>query len=144
MNDITNRYQPPSAEVGLSPVGTGANPMGWKDIYFSFQGRIPRKTYWVWGMLGMIGFVIAASIVAGILSVAAEALAWVVMVPAYIVMVWAGFALGVKRWHDRNKSGWWVLIGFIPVIGAIWQLVENGFLRGTVGDNNYGPDPTEA
>jgi len=51
------------------------------------------------------------------------------------------WALSVKRWQDRNKSGLWIFISFIPVIGPIWMLVENGFLRGTSGNNKYGPDP---
>jgi len=47
----------------------------------------------------------------------------------------------VRRFHDRNKSGWWCLIGFVPVIGGFWLLIENGFLKGSVGPNQYGPDP---
>jgi len=50
-------------------------------------------------------------------------------------------AVYTKRWHDRNKSGWWSLILLIPIVGPIWMLVELGFLRGTEGTNNYGPDP---
>jgi uncharacterized membrane protein YhaH (DUF805 family) len=53
-------------------------------------------------------------------------------------------AVAVKRYHDRNKSGWWVLIVFVPVIGGLWYLIECGFLRGTPGPNNYGPDPLAA
>src|SRR6476619_2368481 len=41
------------------------------------------------------------------------------LIPAVIVYI--------KRFHDRDKSGWWVLIGFIPIIGAIWLLIEVGF-----------------
>ena len=52
-----------------------------------------------------------------------------------------GLATATKRYHDRNKSGWWILIVFVPVIGAIWYFVECGFLRGTRGPNPYGPDP---
>jgi uncharacterized membrane protein YhaH (DUF805 family) len=47
-------------------------------------------------------------------------------------------------WHDRNKSGWWVLIAFVPVIGGLWYLIECGFLPGTTGANNYGADPLTA
>jgi uncharacterized membrane protein YhaH (DUF805 family) len=52
-------------------------------------------------------------------------------------------ALQVKRWHDRSKSGWWVLINLVPAIGPIWSFVEAGCLRGTEGGNEYGGDPTE-
>ena len=48
----------------------------------------------------------------------------------------------VKRWQDRGKFGWWSLIGSLPIIGAAWQFVENGCLRGTKGGNRFGADPT--
>ncbi len=65
-----------------------------------------------------------------------------VIVALYLTLVWISFAITVKRWHDRDKSGWWILIGMIPIIGPIWQFVETGCLRGTIGSNRYGPDPT--
>lgn len=46
-----------------------------------------------------------------------------------------------KRWHDRNKSGWWNLISFIPIAGPIWAFIELGFLKGTPGANLYGLPP---
>jgi uncharacterized membrane protein YhaH (DUF805 family) len=49
----------------------------------------------------------------------------------------------IKRFHDRDKSGWWVLIGLIPLIGAIWLLVELGFLKGTPGPNRFGTPVTD-
>ena len=57
-----------------------------------------------------------------------------------LAAVWIGLAVGVKRYHDRGKSGWWVLIALVPVIGGLWYLIECGFLRGTIGPNAYGPD----
>jgi len=56
--------------------------------------------------------------------------------------LWVFLAVNVKRWHDRGKSGWWCLLLFIPILGPIWTIVELGFLRGTVGWNDYGHDPT--
>jgi Protein of unknown function (DUF805) len=50
----------------------------------------------------------------------------------------------VKRWHDRGKSGWMVLINLIPLIGWVWTLVELGLLEGTLGPNQYGEDPLDA
>ncbi len=52
---------------------------------------------------------------------------------------WPSLAIVVKRWHDRNKSGFWSLIYAIPVVGLVWGFVENGFLPGTKGENKYGP-----
>ena len=49
--------------------------------------------------------------------------------------------VGIKRWHDRDKSGWWSLIAFIPLIGFLWVLIECGFLAGTSGSNRFGEDP---
>jgi hypothetical protein len=46
-----------------------------------------------------------------------------------------------KRWHDRDKSAWWVLVYFIPIIGWLWSFIVAGFLRGTSGYNRFGPDP---
>jgi uncharacterized membrane protein YhaH (DUF805 family) len=57
------------------------------------------------------------------------------------IFLWPMFAVQAKRWHDRNKSGWWVLIHFIPVIGSLWTLIENGFLEGTEGNNRFGESP---
>ena len=64
----------------------------------------------------------------------------------------AGFVVGIaliyfhvcvqgKRWHDRGKSAWWVLIAFIPLVGAIWVIVECGCLAGSPEPNEYGPAP---
>jgi uncharacterized membrane protein YhaH (DUF805 family) len=58
-----------------------------------------------------------------------------------LITLWPALAIYTKRWHDRDKSGWWTLIIFIPIIGSIWLLVELGFLRGTDGPNRFGDDP---
>ena len=60
-----------------------------------------------------------------------------------LALIYPVIALYAKRWHDRNKSGWWSLIGLIPIIGGIWMLIELGFLKGTAGPNSYGPDPLQ-
>ena len=70
--------------------------------------------------------------------------AWIVILVFGVVATWISIAVAVKRYHDRNKSGWWVLIVFVPIIGGLWYLIECGFLRGTPGPNNYGPDPLAA
>ena len=61
--------------------------------------------------------------------------ALLVLIPAILVYI--------KRFHDRDKSGWWVLIVLMPIIGAIWMLVELGFLAGTPGPNRFGPPPSD-
>jgi len=62
----------------------------------------------------------------------------VIMLILYIPLIWVSLAIQVKRWHDRNKSGWWVLISFVPLIGPIWALIENGFLAGDEAENRFG------
>ena len=59
------------------------------------------------------------------------------------VIYWITICVLGKRWHDRNKSAWWILIAFIPIIGALWFLIECGFLKGTVGPNRFGDDPAK-
>jgi uncharacterized membrane protein YhaH (DUF805 family) len=49
-------------------------------------------------------------------------------------------AVAVRRLHDQDKSGWWILIGFVPLIGGIWLLILY-FIEGTRGPNRFGPDP---
>lgn len=58
-----------------------------------------------------------------------------------LVTLWVSIAADVRRYHDRDKSGWWVFIVLVPVVGAAWLFVECGFLLGTVGPNRFGPDP---
>ncbi len=56
-----------------------------------------------------------------------------------LILLVPNLAIAIKRWHDRDKSGWWILIALIPIIGWIWALVETGFLAGTPGPNRFGP-----
>lgn len=113
-------------------------PMSAQQILFSFKGRIPRKAYWIWGVVVLIAFSLFAMLVLGILGTDPNVGSLLIN----LLILWPAFAISIKRWHDRDKSGWWVLINFIPVIGWIWALVENGFLRGTQGPNRYGEDLT--
>jgi len=58
----------------------------------------------------------------------------------YLIMIgliWPSLAVQTKRWHDRNKSGWWNLIGLAPIVGPLWAFIELGFLKGTPGANRY-------
>jgi uncharacterized membrane protein YhaH (DUF805 family) len=55
-------------------------------------------------------------------------------------LIWISVAVQVKRWHDRDKSGWWFLMNFVPIIGWLWVLIECGFLRGTPGPNRFGEE----
>ena len=107
---------------------------------FTSKGRIPRSTFWIfflvlYGVLGLIGFLMDRAGVSNTI----KTIVGLIMFPAMLV----GLLVQIRRWHDRDKSGWWVLIGFVPCIGWIWALIECGFLKGTTGPNKYGPDPLQ-
>lgn len=144
----TNPYQSPGAPSGFSHSKPGV-----KDILFSFAGRIPRRTYWLWAIASSIVVMIAVVAITMLFSTPPDPeipgsqpgvspIGLVLMLILYIPLLWISIALAVKRWHDRGKSGWWFLIAFVPIIGGIWAFVECGCLRGTVGPNQYGEDPT--
>ncbi len=112
----------------------------WKQFYLTAQGRVDRKQWWLRLVLpfAVISVVLAFIDVAvgtydartggGLLS---GLFGLAVLIPSILV--------DIKRWHDRDKSGWWMLILFVPIVGAIWFLIELGFLRGTPGPNRFGP-----
>ena len=114
--------------------------MDWKYLFTSIEGRINRAKLWAG-----VGVMIAGSIIFGILdALLGTRLGSGIGVLGAIyslAMIYPAIALYAKRWHDRDKSGWWTLIGLIPVIGFIWMLIELGILAGTAGSNRFGPDP---
>jgi uncharacterized membrane protein YhaH (DUF805 family) len=110
--------------------------MDYKTLLFSFEGRISRKPYWMF----ILGVIIVNIIIAVLAAMLGDMVGMIISIVVAIAMIWSGLAVSVKRWHDRDKSGWWVLIGLIPLIGTIWVLVECGFLRGTEGQNRFGAD----
>jgi uncharacterized membrane protein YhaH (DUF805 family) len=147
--------------------------MSMSQLLFSFSGRLNRKPYWLTTLCLILIFLVlitvvfvvgGASILSGDLSGLGAMI--IILVLLYIPLLWIGLALGAKRLHDRNKSGWWLVIfwlvpavlqgigeqiegiGIVLTLAglgiSIWGLVEIGFLRGTVGPNQYGPDPLEA
>ncbi|MEM9081150.1 MAG: DUF805 domain-containing protein [Verrucomicrobiota bacterium] len=151
-----NIYQAPAASQ-VANVNEGEHtPLSLKQKLFGFKGRISRAGYWGYavgfGILFIIPFYIflfgamwgwgaldesssqpanlPIAIIATLLSIA-----------SYAVVMWVSFAIIAKRYHDRNKSGWWSLIAFIPYIGGIWILIECGCLAGDRGHNQYGSDP---
>ena len=87
---------------------------------------------------------VATAFVAILLFGAESAATSFVQAVVALVLLIPSLAVAIKRYHDRDKSGWWILILFVPIIGLIWYVVELGFLRGTPGPNRYGPDPLGA
>ncbi|WP_425069285.1 DUF805 domain-containing protein [Reyranella sp.] len=125
-----------------------------KRLLFSFQGRLNRAPYWyVHLALAVIQFPIFGAWFAIIVYPAMETRdmdtiqdAARTMYLLYILcapFIWISLAVMVKRCHDRDKTGWFIFIMLVPLIGPIWLLIELGFLRGTTGPNRYGPDPLD-
>ena len=121
--------------------------MDFQHIFLSFNGRLRRSHFWL-GMviLWVVQCVIVMALVMPAISAAAaggRAPGPLALVGDLLLLalVWPGLAIQVKRWHDRDKSGWWVLINFVPIIGFFWLLIECGILDGTPGPNRFGPSP---
>ena len=130
----------PSTPVGPRQGVVAQRGILW--ILFLFGGRIPRRVYWCVEILRWLSF--QPLLIAFRLAIYRDATATdeKLALVLFAINAWIFLAVHVKRWHDRGKSGWWLLIGLVPIIGPIWLLVEMGFLRGTEGWNDYGPDPT--
>jgi uncharacterized membrane protein YhaH (DUF805 family) len=124
--------------------------MDWRWLFSSFEGRITRAKFWAGIIVLWILAIILNLLVAAAFGINYDPmqpfprmapLAWIVWLLAALALVYASLAVAAKRWHDRDKSGWWSLIGLVPIIGGVWIIVECGCLPGTEGPNRYGPDP---
>lgn len=109
--------------------------------YADFSGRSRRMEYWMFFLLN-IGVSIVATILDGILGMSGMIAGAYgpLSVIAMLALLVPGIAVAVRRLHDQDKSGWWLLLAFIPILGGLVLLVFM-FLEGTKGDNQYGPDP---
>ena len=104
--------------------------------YVGFGGRARRKEYW---MFFLFNFIIAVALT-GVDVVSGLG----VLGPVYMLGVFLpGLAVGFRRLHDTGKSGWWILVGVIPLIGAL-ALLYFMVIDGDTGDNHYGPNPKAA
>ncbi|MBW8815956.1 MAG: DUF805 domain-containing protein [Caulobacterales bacterium] len=134
---------------------------------FSFQGRLNRAPYWQGTILAWMAVVVLGFIASGLGTLFAP-LGLLAIVPLLAGMV-VVLSLLVRRLHDRGKSGWWLLLMYLPplllsALGAvvsasepdvgstiralslpfsIWMFVDLGCLRGTMGHNRFGPDPLQ-
>ena len=129
---------------GTTQVPSENTPMNWTQTFFSISGRIGRGKWWVSHLIQWVPILVVVLIASAMSSPDknADLPPWAVILFLvwYVLLVWTSICINAKRWHDRDKSGWWQLIGAVPLIG-IWALIENGFLRGTDGQNRFGPNP---
>ena len=108
--------------------------------YAVFAGRSRRMEYWSFVLFNFVVFVVLAGIDA-LLGTFSSASGLGVLSGIYVLATLVPIvALSVRRLHDIDRSGWWILIYLIPLIGPIVLLVF-ALLDGTPGDNRYGPNP---
>jgi uncharacterized membrane protein YhaH (DUF805 family) len=124
-----------------------------RHLFLSFEGRTRRLHFWIGLLIIWVvdGIVSSMTFGAGLGGAALRgnpfaiwsAFSGVGLLGGLILLalVWPALAIQVKRWHDRDKTGWMVLINLIPFVGFIWTVVECGFLHGTPGPNRFGPSP---
>ena len=101
--------------------------------YVDFQGRSPRSEYWWFVLFYLIVYIVLIALSAAVPILGILLLIFVLGIILPLL------AVSIRRLHDLDKSGWWILISFIPVVGLI--LLYWYCLKGTDGDNTFGQDP---
>lgn len=111
--------------------------------YAVFKGRARRKEYWFFVLFNVIiSFVL--TLIDGMLgTLSVESGVGVLGVIYLLAVLLPGIGVSIRRLHDTGRSGWWLLIGLIPFVGAIVIFVFM-LLDSTPGENQYGPNPKEA
>lgn len=106
--------------------------------YADFSGRARRSEYWYFFLFNLI-LGILASIIDTILGTRGSSGIGLIGGLISLALLLPGLAVGARRLHDTSRSGWWLLIGLIPIIGAIVLIVF--FVMDSHPDNQYGPSP---
>lgn len=110
--------------------------------YAVFTGRARRKEYWMFFLFNLIVSVVLA-VVDSFTGTFSESLGIGLLGGLYALgVLLPSIGVSIRRLHDTDRSGWWLLIGLIPLIGAIVLLVFM-VLDGTPGPNRFGPNPKE-
>ncbi|TWD83800.1 uncharacterized membrane protein YhaH (DUF805 family) [Kribbella amoyensis] len=110
--------------------------------YVVFTGRARRKEYWMFTLFSVI-ISIVLSIVDGLIGTRNDTGTGLLSGLYSLAVLLPTLGVTVRRLHDTNRTGWWILIGIVPIIGWIVLIV---FLatEGNAGDNQHGPDPKAA
>lgn len=108
--------------------------------YVGFSGRARRREYWMFALVNVL-VVIGLMLVDMVIGAFDPVLGIGLLSGIYsLAVLIPGIAVSVRRLHDRDMSGWWLLIALIPLIGGLVLLVLF-VLEGTQGENRFGPDP---
>lgn len=108
-----------------------------KNKYALFSGRASRQEFWMFALINFL-IAIAIGVVEGIIGTGG-----IVGLIYNLAILVPSIAVGVRRMHDTNRSGWWLLINLIPLIGFIIYIVF-AVQDSDAGDNSYGANPKVA
>ncbi|PCC99642.1 DUF805 domain-containing protein [Halopseudomonas pelagia] len=108
--------------------------------YAVFSGRARRKEYWFFTLFNLLAMLVLSFIDGMIGMYSLEAGVGVLSGIYALGILIPSLAVTVRRLHDTSRTGWWILLAFIPLIGAVVLLIFT-VLDSTPGSNKYGPDP---
>jgi len=116
--------------------------MVWKK-YAQFSGRSRRNEYWMFTLFNLLIYVLLyGAAIALMESGIGKALLAICAIYGLAILI-PSLAVGVRRLHDTGRSGWWLLICFVPIVGGLILLVFF-VLDSEPGTNQYGPNPKAA
>jgi len=111
--------------------------------YADFSGRARRKEYWYFSLALFISYILAGAVDTflhlGFSEEPGFSRGWLSLAVSLFFLI-PSLSVSIRRLHDLDKSGWWLLLQLIPLIGPIIVLVWFCF-QGTTGSNRFGPDP---
>jgi uncharacterized membrane protein YhaH (DUF805 family) len=111
--------------------------------YADFSGRAQRAEFWFFVLFFLIIFIVL-TIVDGMIGTMNSAMGMgILSLIFYLAMFVPSLSVTARRLHDTDRSGWWILISLVPLVGSIVLLVFM-ILDGTPGDNRFGPNPKGA
>jgi uncharacterized membrane protein YhaH (DUF805 family) len=111
-----------------------------KNKYAMFGGRARRKEYWYFVLFNLLAS-IALGVIDGITGTYSEDAGLGLLGGIYALAVFIpSIAVAMRRLHDTGRSGWWLLLALIPILGFLVLLVFM-LLDSEPGDNQYGPNP---
>ncbi len=126
----------------LTALALGADPerLPLLQLYAGLRGRIPRRTYWLHGVLSLLLLFIVLNALLVIANVDKDTSGKL----ANLVFLWPLVAISAKRQHDFDFSAWWALVHFVPAVGSLLLIAVDGSVPGTRGANRFGVDPRDA
>lgn len=107
--------------------------------YAVFEGRARRKEFWMFVLFNLI-ISIVLSVVDGLIGTISAQTGMGLLSGVYsLAVLIPGIAVSVRRLHDTSRSGWWLLLAFVPIAGI--ALIVFWAMDSTAGENQYGPNP---